>query len=170
MAVHFLNTRALVSELSQDQLGEKDTMHYFLANSLLWTVVLYYEIFAGAHITWMFLSEIGVVLAITALGVLRAYEANGSEEGRCFLIRVICLSFPIGLKVNVISVLLSWAFYAVFPVLVDPVAFRNPDRVYDLITFVWAPLFTGIIYWRIWVHIMEISRRSAPNHAPQPTQ
>jgi len=159
-----------VSELSQDQLGEKDTMQYFLANSLLWTAALYYGIFAGAHISWMFLSEIGVVLAITALGVLRAYEANGSAEGQHFLFRVVCLSFPVGLKVNLISVLLSWVLYSVFPVLVDPIAFRNPDRVYDLITFVWAPIFTGIFYWRIWVHMKKISRRSAPNHAPQPTQ
>jgi len=112
---------------------------------------------------------LSLVLLISVLGLLKAFEANGGPGGTNFVVRATCLSFPIGVKVNVLSIGLGWLNYFLFPIIVDPATFRDPDRVFDLVTFIWAPAFTALFFWRLLVHFVEISKKSAPNKAPQPT-
>ena len=159
MAIHFLNTKALTTELALDQVSEKTMFQYFLANSLLWTISLYYALVFGAAINWMFLLETVVVLLITIHGLLKAFSINGGADGRDFVVRATCLSFPIGLKVNVVSLILGLvAAYIIYPSIIDPSSFRSPERVYELIMFLWAPAFTAIFFWRLSVHLKEIPK------------
>ena len=41
----------------------------------------------------MFLVELVIVLLITVLGLLKAFEANGGSGGTNFVVRATCLSF-----------------------------------------------------------------------------
>ena len=170
MAFHFLNTNAVAVELKEQRVSERDTFLYYLGNTVLWTLVLYFWLFQGARITWMFWFESVVVLLITILGLLKAFEVNGGPDGHQFVIRATCLSLPIGIKVYVASFDLGWVYYFAFPSIVDPGTFREPERIFDLIEFIWAPGFTALFFWRLWVHFVGISKTHAPNHAPQPTQ
>ena len=158
MAIHFLNTKALARELATGKITEKVAFHYFLANTLLWTFALYYGNFLSATINWIFLVELVVVMLISVLGLLKAFEANGGPGGTNFVVRATCLSFPIGVKVNVLSIGLGWLNYFLFPINVDPATFRDPDRVFNLVTFIWAPAFTVLFFWRLLVHFIEISK------------
>jgi len=162
MTIHFWNTRALADELARDQVQERDAFLYFLANSVMWTTVLYYSIYWGARGGWLFFYEFAVALVITVFGLLRCYEANGAARGSHFVLRATCLSFPIGLKVNSASILLGWALFYLLPQYVDATLFRDPGRVYDLISFTWVAAFTFLFYWRLWVHL-AMTRRHAPS-------
>ena len=158
MAIRFINTKALTTELARDQVGEKSMFQYFLANSLLGTILLYYAIIFGANINWMFLIEVVVVVLITVHGLLKAFDANGGSNGKNFLVRATCLAFPIGFKVNLASFMLELIVSYIFPFVIDPSSFRNPERVYDLVIFIWAPAFTAIFFWRLTVHLREIQK------------
>lgn len=169
MTIHFFNTKALVSELATGKITERGAFQYFLANTLLWTLTLYYGIFIGANISWMFLLELVIVLLITVLGLIKAFNANGGADGTNFVIRATCLSFPVGIKINILSIALGWLNYFVSPIIVDPITFRDPEIVYDMVTFIWAPAFTALFFWRLWVHFVDITKKNAPNNPPQPT-
>jgi hypothetical protein len=167
MAFHIFNTKALATELSTGRVSERGAFQYFLANSLLWTLTLYYGLYIGANIDWRFLLELVIVLLITVYGLLKVFEVNGGANGHDFILRATCLSFPVGVKVNLLSICLGWINYYIFPIVVDPVSFRDPDRVLDIIFFLWAPAFTALFFWRLWVHFVSISMTNAPNNAPQ---
>ena len=101
--------------------------------------------------------EIIIVLLISLLGLLKSYEENGASAGNDFVARAVCLSFPIGIKVEIIAISLSWMIYYAFPSLIDPMTFRDPEKIWDLIEFIWAPAYTAIFFWRLWVAFRIIS-------------
>jgi len=168
MTIRFWNTKALAQKLALEAVRERDTFSYYLLNSVMWTIMGYYGYYFGARIGWLFFYEILVVLAITVFGLARCYEANGGSSGQHFVLRATCLSFPIGLKINVASILLGWVYYFLFPRVVDATIFRDPGRVFDLIMFVWVPAFTALFFWRLWHHLSSIPHLTAPNPALNP--
>jgi hypothetical protein len=163
MAIHFWNTKALARKLAHDGISERDAYGYYLANSIMWTILNYYAIATGARIGWLFFYEILVVLVVTVFGLSRCYAANGGHTGQHFVLRATCLSFPISLKISTASILLIWVNYVVFPKVVDSTTFRDPGHVWDLVTFVWAPVFTALFFWRLWHHLSFLQNLSAPN-------
>ena len=84
------------------------------------------------------------------------------------MLRATCLSFPIGLKINVASILLGWVYYFLFPRVVDATTFRDPGRVFDLIMFVWVPAFSALFFWRLWHHLSSIPHLTTPNPTLNP--
>ena len=167
MTIHIINTKGLVNELAAGKVTEKEGFQYFLANTLLWTITLYYGIFIGANISWIFLLELIIVLLITIVGLAKAFEANGGANGTNFIFRATCLSFPVGVKISILSIALGWLNYFLFPIIVDPVTFRDPEKLFDMVTFIWAPAFTALFFWRLLVHFVEITKINAPNKSPQ---
>lgn len=162
MTLYWWNTAAVARKLAAGELGERDTFALYLATCVMWVLMTYYAYFTGAHHGWLFLYEMAVAIAITVFGLLRCYDANGGDSGRDFVLRVVCLSFPLGVKINLLSLGLIWATYVAFGALVDQTTFRDPARVYALLTFVWFPAFTALFYWRLFVHLSKIHRLTAP--------
>jgi hypothetical protein len=104
-----------------------------------------------------------VVLIITVFGLSRCYHANGGALGQHFVLRATCLSFPIALKITFVSIALGWVNLFIFPKVVDSTTFRDPERVWDLVTFVWSPAFTALLFWRLWHHLSSIQGQKTPN-------
>lgn len=163
MAIHFWNTKALAKKLAHNGVSERDTYFYYVATTVMWTALSYYAIAMGARIGWLFFYGILVVLVITVFGLAQCYQANGGDSGQHFVLRATCLSFPIALKINTVSVLLGWIQYFVFPYVIDGITFRDPGHVWDLFTFVWAPAFTALLFWRLWHHLSALQKQRAPN-------
>lgn len=160
--IHFWNTGAIVVRLSRGEIGEGEALHYLMANSVLWTVNLYYGVLVGAKYDWLLFYELMVVVAITIFGLLKCFEANGGSEGNQFVLRATCLSFPLGIKLSLLSVACGWGIYYIFPTVVDSMSFRDPTRVYHLLTFLLATGLAAFFYWRLWLHLSAI-RQQAPN-------
>lgn len=160
MAMHIFNTRKLVVQLAQEKIRGKDAFHYLLANILLWTSFLYYGYIFGEPFSWLFILKLIIVLLISIFGLTKAFEANGGDQGHDFVLRAICLSVPVGIKVGCLSIMFSWGTYLLFPVIIDPATFRDPGRIYGLLMFIWAPSFTGLFYWRLVANFRVIAHRS----------
>ena len=163
MAIRFWNTKALAHDLAHEGVRERDAFLYYVMNSVMWTLMGYYGYYFGARIGWLFFYEILVVLVITVFGLARCYEANGGSSGQQFVLRATCLSFPIGLKINIASIFLGWAYYVAFPRIIDSMTFRDPGHVWDLIMFIWVPAFSALFFWRLWRYLASIQRLLAPN-------
>ena len=103
MNIQFVNTNKLATQLANNEVSEKTTFSYFLANTILWTLVLYYGPATGAKFTWLTVYDLAIVLIISIIGLLKCFQANGGNDGQNFLVRATCLSFPIGLKINILS-------------------------------------------------------------------
>ena len=160
--ITFWKTGALAEKLKRGEIGERDAFQYLLAGSVLWTVTLYYSVTVGARYGWLLFYELIVVLTITIFGLLKCFEANGGSGGIQFVLRATCLSFPIGIKVNVLSEVVGRATYYFFPVVVDATSFRDPTRVYNLFMFLLAAGWAIVFYWRLWVHLSAITH-TTPN-------
>ena len=165
MDIQFFNTNKLTAQLANNEVSEKATFSYFLANTILWTLILYYGPATGAKVTWLTLYDLVLVLIVSIIGLLKCFEANGGADGKSFLVRATCLSFPIGLKINILYLLLVWGTYYVFPKIIDGATFRDPARVYMLLMFLISAITAILFYRRLWVHISYISRQNAPNQS-----
>ena len=161
---HIFNTGKLAAELSRSDPSERIAYFYLLSTELLLAFLLYYSLFFGAYINWLFFLQAVIVLLITFIGVSEAYRANRGESGREFLVRSVCLLLPITINTTLASVALAFLYSYLLPYIADPSIFWNPNRPLILIDFIWAPVFTAVIFWRLNVHIGRIATRSSPDN------
>ena len=70
MDILFINSNKLAKQLANNEVSEKTTFSYFLANTVLWTIVLYWGPATGAKVTWLTLYDMVVVLTISVVGLL----------------------------------------------------------------------------------------------------
>jgi len=160
---HAFRTGKLASELSQEAPTPRVQFYYMLGSQLLISFLLYYSLFWGAFVDWLFLLEALVVLLITFIGVYEAYRANGADDGDSFILRATCLFVPITINTAIASQILSWLYMHAAPIIADPSVFSYPSRPLQLIEFVWVPIFTGVMFWRLHVHIRRVSASSLPH-------
>ncbi|MCW5625560.1 MAG: hypothetical protein KIT73_12680 [Burkholderiales bacterium] len=159
--MRFFDTKQLVIDFSESRVTEKSSAEYYLGNTLLLVLLTYYEhLFGLSNSGLLFFVECGVVLVVSILGVATCFRANGGADGRDFMLRANCLAFPIALKLNVANMMLGWLVYAYFPEVIDYRSFRSPALLDALLTFVWAPAFTALFFWRLAVHLRTIANSS----------
>jgi len=166
--IRFLRTRELTEELVNDELKERDTLHYYIANTILWTLFSYLGPYF-AKFGWDLLFQIALDVIISIVGLVECFKANGGDAGRRFLVRAVCLSFPIALKVNLISTILGYGTYFIFFKAVDRTIFHDPERLYRIVAYLWGPATTAIFFWRLWYHFSLMKQLLTPNKTLQPT-
>jgi hypothetical protein len=83
---------------------------------------------------------------ITIFGYLEIFKANSSNEGRNFVKRAICLSVPVGIRVNVLVILLGLFLNLTATHIFTRTLFIDPLRA---ATLVFYAVFVGfnIYYW-----------------------
>lgn len=101
---------ALVEDLRDDRVTQREQFKYYLTVILLWTV--------GAHMSWLaatvaqaagvnmsygVFDAIGVALSlgVTVLGIFVCHKMNGIGDGTGFITRMICLSVPVLIRTAV---------------------------------------------------------------------
>jgi hypothetical protein len=160
---HIFNTSKLATELSVENPSERVAYYYLLSTELFIVVLLYFSLFSGAYINWLFFLQLVIILLITFIGLYEAFLANGSDQGEAFLVRSICLLFPITVNLTLLSEALGFLIFRLLPVFADPVIFTNPVRTALLIDFIWTPVFAALMFWRLNVHIRRIGLSRSPN-------
>jgi hypothetical protein len=160
MALHWWHTERLRSELANDSLSESDSLRYMLLAVSLFVYGSYVSVWTGAYRDWGFFFEACLVLAIGLVGTNECFKANGGRSGRSFLLRYSALAVPVGLKVAVFSTVVSQAIYYGFAYVVTPSAFRSPEFVYRVLSFVLPLVWAFVYYWRIAFHIARIQQYS----------
>jgi len=165
MTVHWWRTEKLVDDLIADRVTELQTMWYAIAGGALYTQAVYYAMWFGGYRTWMLLYELAVVMTIAVIGVRECFKANGASAGRDFLKRLCCISVPVGIKIAIVSLLAYQVLYYGFPRVVTHEVVRDPASVYPLAVFALNVTIAVLYYWRIYVHLTQVSLGSVLTRA-----
>ena len=155
--MYFWNTKKLSEELANNEVTETEKFKYFLGANILYTFFVYYALFSISQVNAFFILEFFVVLLIVIYGSLRVYRNNGGSKGVILLERVVCLGFPLTIKITVlvwgVSFIYQWLgldFYNTFNI-------EDTEKVHYMIFFILAVLAQYLFFWRMWVHIGNVA-------------
>lgn len=145
--MYIWNIQALANQLGKDKVSEKKGMHYYLVSSLLLLFSTYYAIWWGSERGWLFYFEFIVLSAIIITGCLKIFESNGGEEGREFFKRAICLSVPVGMRVNIFSIVFGLFMYFNADNIFTPTSFSDPYQAYTIVGYAGFVGFNIYFWW-----------------------
>jgi hypothetical protein len=153
MRIRLWNTRGVVADFVSNRTTQADSCAHLLALSLLWACETYLGFFVTPVVTWTLAFEFAVVAVVTYTGVRACYVANGGNGASDFVLRFICLSLPIQVKLS----LLGWTFVGLvyrFPdTFLDPTILPDPEHTWCFVTVAWVGLFSAMYCWRVWHRI-----------------
>ena len=155
--MNFWKIKPLSKQLGANQVSEVLGMQYFLASSLLILFSTYYSLWWGVTRDWLFYFELVVLSVITIFGCYKAFEANGGKEGDAFVLKAVCLSVPIGVRVNVISIIFGLGLYFSFGNIISYTSFGDPYRAYTMIGYSGFVGFS-IYFWWLLVEAVKNAR------------
>jgi len=156
--MYFWSISGIVKLLAEDQISEELSLRYFLASSLLLLITQYISLWWGAVVNLLFYFELLVVIVIVIFGCYKAFEANGGSEGRAFILKAVCLSLPVGMRVATFSFGFGLLLYLFWETIFLGGAFAAPQRAAGLIGYA-ATVGFNIWYWWMLVNGFKKIRR-----------
>lgn len=150
--MRYWNTSALAQELRKDNVASPDQRDYYIGLAIIG--LLYQYSGADLESSWSLFSlgETIVLAVVSIVGLRLAYRANGSDDGQCFLPRVVALSFPLLIKLYILSFAIGFVtavFHAKFGVAV----ILQSEIAMSLLTVGIEILF----FWRLVLHLKFVS-------------
>jgi len=144
--MYFWNVDALVQDLKQNRVSGYDKFLYYLVGILFIQVA----IFLGRTNLLEFILGLG----ISIWGIYSCYQVNKAGDNQNFIERMICLSFPIGIRFVVIFTLIGLVTFLPVEILKDT-AQRAGDmyamQMWSIVSYFVSAAFTGlfaiIFYW-----------------------
>lgn len=109
--MYFWNVRALAEDLKLGQVTQEEKMKYFLVQTVIISLVFSFisHLASPLYSTGaMAFLESTMDLVVNVLGIWMCYEANKLGDNKEFLDRIICLSLPIGVRLTVFIIPLSF--------------------------------------------------------------
>ena len=108
--MHLLRTRPLVAKLSTGKVSNTEKAHYLLASFLMFTIA-YYSGFVSGNTAWTLPSILeGLTIAgVTAIGLVKAFDASGGEDASDFVAQFTCLYVPISISTMLVVWSTFWA-------------------------------------------------------------
>lgn len=106
--MYLFRTGPLIAKLAAGQVSNTEKAYYLLASFLMFTLA-YYSGFVSGNQVWTLPSILeGLAIAgITVLGVVKAFDASGGEEGADFIAQFTCLYVPI----SITTLLVVWSLF-----------------------------------------------------------
>ena len=123
--MYFWNTRQLAQDLREGSVTERQQMWYFFAYAVSTSVYVLVSEWIPSEYN---LSKIGDIasLGVTIIGVLACYQVNSRGDDKQFVVRFICISWPVLWRLLAVAVplglLASVPVVFVAPQYADPFA------------------------------------------------
>ncbi|ENW91946.1 MULTISPECIES: hypothetical protein [Acinetobacter] len=160
--MYFWNTKKLIEDLKNDRLSEQNYKNYYLISSVFMFIIMF--AMRLSPIVDVVQNTIDALLNIIIfiIGVNFCFKANGGNQGKQFLSRLICLCLPIGIRFILAYFLLILCIIFAFIV---TARFIDSTQIPALIAPYqkWVMLIISIfmqvmMYWRFCVALKAISR------------
>lgn len=105
----FFRTAQLARDLAGDRVSDAERVRYFIASSIFFAAFSYFPFAYSNAGQAEAILELAGVLVVTYWGIRRCYAAYDESRGSArFVSDVVCLSFPVALKVVPVAWLLYW--------------------------------------------------------------
>jgi hypothetical protein len=100
--MYWWNASKLAADFREGRVDEKERFKYYLATVVAWnilvqTVFRYGVVYWGAHLLCA-----GLILIINVAGIVLCFRANQRGDNVDFIPRMICLGWPVGIRLAVI--------------------------------------------------------------------
>ncbi len=151
--MYFWKVDKLTDSLIDNSLTERDKNRYSLLY-LIYVSVFTSTIVSGRSSTPV-LALSGIELLVILLGIIICYYQNNKGDGRDFLIRYICLSVPITIRVLVTLVMLSIVIGIVASVMDKVSLIRDSLSVTSLIYI----FINGLYYYLLHKEFATITKK-----------
>jgi hypothetical protein len=103
--MYIWKTGSLVTDIKNDDVGPKEWKKYYLALSIFFTLAIYLTALAPRENMAALLIEAITAVGILIFGVSITYQSNKGDMGVDYISRMTALSFPITIKLFLISLL-----------------------------------------------------------------
>lgn len=160
--MYFWNVGKLVDEIQNETLSEKEKFKYYLSINLITTILT-----SGVGASLLLNEKMALLstfcdifnVLIFLFGTYYLYKLNADRGS--FLERMVCIGWPVGFKVLIVSLL----FYFILLILVDVVATANTSAYFsDILGNVGGLLTEMFIFWRLrhWFIVLNSIQPSVP--------
>lgn len=144
--MYLWKTQLLVAELKANAVNENNFKNYYLATSIL-VLACYYLAFLEPRENFLTLAVEAVgTIVVTVLGINAVFKANGGLAGVGFLNKVISISFPLLVKVFVVSFVLGLLL-----AIIEQFGIGKSETAW--ITSISIIAIQVVLYWRLVVHV-----------------
>lgn len=167
--MYLWNFDHLARDLANQKITEKEGLHYFLASTLLILFQTYYAMWWGVDRSWLFFFDLLVLTVIAVIGCTEAFKANGANSGTSFVLRVICLSVPAGIRIAIFSITFGELLYFNAKSIFSTPTFANPEQAYLIISHAGFIGFSILYWWFIYngFRKIQIHHKNHPEHDAQ---
>jgi len=150
------DTKKLAVALKNKTLKENEKLMYLLASSISFAVLLFMASLPPGESNQVYLVTSTLMsLIVLIAGLFIAFQRNANGDNRAFIERVICLSWPLGVK----------QFLALLPISIFLQTSLNQETG-DLIWLGVATIAEIIFYWRLVHWIQHISQLEPVSPSP----
>ena len=160
MSIDLFNTFRVRRALAEQNVTERQSFEYAVASGVLGLVYGYWSGYVGWKVDWFSAYEILVAVGILFVGLKECFRANGGDAGADFLKRLYVLNVPLGLKIFALNVIVFFASWYLFPLVITRDVFRDPSLVWQIYSFVWTNGLTVVYFWRMHAHLGAVRRMS----------
>lgn len=156
--MYFWNTAKLIDDLKNNRLTEENFKNYYIVIGLFTIIGMY-----AIHLVPRINTESVIVEFILSIGILISginalFTANGANNGKHFLNRVISLILPISIKLLVLSFIPYIVILGIFQYLTG--SFDNPEIVDPRLEWLETSVSIAIqllTFWRLYVALKKVN-------------
>ena len=146
--MYILNSKALSVKLKEGTLSQKEIFHYFFANTIISAIqIQWLSIYAsnGASIVSKFLGLLYII--IVCIGTIVVFRTNQKGDGKSFVERYICISFPILIRVILIYIFFQLLYRIISQFIRSyEIVFMSINALFILLPLIIAVYFYYLIH------------------------
>lgn len=146
--MYIWKTENLAADIKNNAVGQSEWKKYYLAGSLFMTIAMYLVALAPRENLTATLVEAVAVVGILIFGVSVTYQSNKGDAGVDYVARMIALTFPIMIKLILVSFIVGVIAGFLGEIL------SLSEEVFMAAS---GPIIQAIFFWRINFYIKYIN-------------
>lgn len=151
--MYFWNTNALAEDIKNDVLSDNDWKQYYLAGSIFMTLSMYLVSLSPKTNILSTLVEAIAIIGIIIFGVQITFntEQKGNRNDIGYIPKMVALSFPILIKLFVLSFLIGLIYGGVIEIQALSI------DIQAWINTVFSIIIEILVFWRINTHLHSMN-------------
>ena len=145
--MYFWNTRQLAEDIRSSKLSDNDWKNYFLAVSILATLVLYLTSLAPRAATSALLLEVILMIGILRFGISVTFNTHKTNDKNVagYISKIVALSLPLSIKLMALSL--------GFGIILGILEAGNQEWLICAVTVT----IQALLFWRLNIHLQAIN-------------
>jgi hypothetical protein len=164
--MYWWNVSKLAEDFRDGRVEERERLKYYLATSISWTLGRLPILNSGSTFKMEHLIAAVLVVASTIIGIILCYRANKSGDNTDFIGRMVCLSWPIGIKVGVLFSAFMIVFLIIFGIAVMQTGFDSGAlKYFTVATTIGIAFLQVCFYWLLYKYVTLIAHAKGAEEA-----